>query len=179
MKQEKKIIPTYSKNIKVSVVVAARNEEDNIQNLINDFINQTYPKDKFEIIFSNDCSTDETGRILDKAAKNNTFIHHINIKTRSKDMTPKKYALEKAIQSATGDVIVTTDADCRVQEEWISSMASYVHSKGGIVIGFSKVSGKSLFHKYQMIDFFKYYSCKRRVWWLEYVLVREWSESGL
>ena len=153
IKQKRKIIPDQSKVIKVSVVVAARNEESNIQNLIDDFLKQTYPKNKLEIIFSNDCSTDRTGRILDEAAKNNTFIHHINIQTRSKDMTPKKYALEKAIQSATGDIIVTTDADCRVPEEWISSMASMVDSKGGIVIGFSKVLGKSFFHKYQMIDF--------------------------
>ena len=137
----------------VSIVIAARNEENNIINLIQDLLNQTYPRDKLEIIIANDRSTDKTGEILEETVAKHSFIHHIHIIERSADMTPKKYALKEAIKYASGDIIISTDADCRVPETWVSSMASSVQSKGGITIGFSRVSGKSFFNLYQMIDF--------------------------
>ena len=48
----------------VSVVIAARNEEKNISNILDDLINQTIDKNNFEIIVSNDRSEDETGQII-------------------------------------------------------------------------------------------------------------------
>lgn len=137
----------------VSIVVAARNEENNIPNLIQDLLNQTYPKDKLEIIIANDRSTDQTGIILEDAVTKHSFINHIQIIERNTDITPKKNAIQKAIQSATGDIIISTDADCRVPKTWVTAMASSVQSNQGITIGFSRVSGESFFNLYQMIDF--------------------------
>ena len=64
-KHTKLEIKSYETLPNISVVVAARNEEDHIQHLINDLISQEYPIDKLEVIIVNDRSTDDTAMILD------------------------------------------------------------------------------------------------------------------
>ena len=54
------------------------------------------------------------------------------------EMTPKKYALTKAIEKSKGEIILTTDADCRVPRDWVNNMAQLVQNNEGIVIGYSK-----------------------------------------
>ena len=69
-------------------------------------------------------------------------------------MAPKKYALEKAINSSRGEIILSTDADCRVTNSWAQSMAALVNNTDKVVIGYSKVSVQnSLIHEIQKIDF--------------------------
>ena len=69
-------------------------------------------------------------------------------------MTPKKHALTLGIESAEGEIIILTDADCRVGKLWVSSMVYSVINQNCISIGFSEigVSSNSLFEKYQYID---------------------------
>ena len=139
----------------VSVVVAARNEEVHLPHLISDLISQEYPLDKLEVIIVNDCSTDDTATILDDASNNYAFIKVITIDQISKHMTPKKNALSIGIEAAVGEIIVLTDADCRVRKLWVSSMAYSVMNKESISIGFSEIGlqNQSFFHRYQKIDF--------------------------
>ena len=137
----------------VSVVIAARNEDKNLPNLIQDLVNQEYPIDKLEIIIVDDRSTDLTPNILLEASQNYAFIKSIRIDEKSTEMTPKKNALSLGIQSAKGDVIVSTDADCRVGNLWVASMAYRVEQDNAIAIGFSKVDGDSFFDQYQRVDF--------------------------
>ncbi len=137
----------------VSVVIAARNEEKNLPDLIHDLVNQEYPMNKLEIIFVNDQSSDATGGILTEAAENYAFIKHIRIDERSSELSPKKHALTLGIEAAQGDIIVSTDADCRVPKFWVSSMAYSVVQNGGITVGYSSVKGDSFFDQYQRMDF--------------------------
>jgi cellulose synthase/poly-beta-1,6-N-acetylglucosamine synthase-like glycosyltransferase len=137
----------------VSIVIAARNEEQNLPDLIQDLVNQEYPIDKLEIIIVDDRSTDLTPIILKEASDNYAFINPIRVDEKSTEMTPKKHALTLGINTAKGDVIVSTDADCRVGKLWVASMAYRVIQDDAISIGFSKVTGESFFEQYQMIDF--------------------------
>ena len=139
----------------VSVVIAARNEENNLPGLIDDLINQEYPLGKFEIIIINDRSYDSTQDILIEASENYSFIKHIKIDKESKHMTPKKNAIDKGINEAKGELILATDADCRVGPLWIASMAYSLINKNGIIIGYSEIDDKkgTIFEKYQKIDF--------------------------
>jgi cellulose synthase/poly-beta-1,6-N-acetylglucosamine synthase-like glycosyltransferase len=137
----------------VSVVIAARNEEKNLPNLIHDLVNQEYPMNQLEIIFVNDRSTDATESILMEASSNYSFIKHLSIPEKSSNMTPKKNALTLGIESAIGEIIISTDADCRVPKFWVSSMAYSVVQNKGITIGYSSVKGESFFDQYQQIDF--------------------------
>ena len=83
-------------NPTVSVIVAVRNEEENIRDLLKDLSNQSYPKNKLQFIISDDRSTDKTWPIInDYVKKYNNFIG-IKIAKLSKSMTPKKYALKQS-----------------------------------------------------------------------------------
>ena len=137
----------------ISVVIAARNEEKNISSLLNDLINQSIDKDKFEVIISNDRSTDKTKIIIDQYAKECSFIKTIDIFEKH-EMTPKKLALTKAIDQSVGEIIIATDADCRVPVDWVKNMATLVEDTGKVVIGYSKIeSMKIIFNDFQKIDF--------------------------
>ncbi len=137
----------------VSVVISARNEENNISYLLKDLINQSTDKKNYEVIIANDRSTDKTQNIIDKFSSENSFIRSIHIKKKH-EMTPKKYALTKAIENSKGEIILTTDADCRVPRGWVNNMAQLVQNNEGIVIGYSKIeSMKTFLNEFQKIDF--------------------------
>ena len=137
----------------VSVVIAARNEENNISYLLKDLINQSANKNNYEVIIANDRSTDNTEKIINEFSSENSLIKSINIKKKH-EMTPKKYALTKAIEKSEGEIIITTDADCRVPRDWVSNMAQLAQNNEGIVIGYSKIeSMKTFLNEFQKIDF--------------------------
>ena len=63
----------------VSVVIAARNEEKNISNILDDLTKQTIDKNNFEIIVSNDRSKDKTGQIIKDYSRKYEFVKYIQI----------------------------------------------------------------------------------------------------
>jgi cellulose synthase/poly-beta-1,6-N-acetylglucosamine synthase-like glycosyltransferase len=141
----------------VTVVVAARNEEKVIATLLNDLINQTYDRNRYQILVANDGSTDSTTDIMAQFEKNHSIIKHINIKETPPNFSPKKYALQQAVKYADGEIILSTDADCRVKPEWIETMVSYFTDKIGFVIGFSQfgqnASEQTRWENLQAFDF--------------------------
>ena len=139
----------------VTVVVAVRNEVKNIAGLLNDLHHQTYPKNKLQIIFANDRSTDGTADILNEYSAKIDNLSVVTIDKKSNQMTPKKNALSKAIEQAIGELIISTDGDCRVPTTWVESMVSTFNNDTGIVVGYSKIDAKSdnFFDHYQAVDF--------------------------
>ena len=140
---------------KATVIVVARNETKNLPGLLTDLIKQDYPKELLEIIIVDDRSSDETWNIIDAFAGNNPQVKGIKIEQRSTSMTPKKHAITAAVRAATGDIIVATDADCRVPKTWIVSMVSCFKPDTGVVAGFSSVALETdnWLNRYQQLDF--------------------------
>ncbi len=137
----------------VSIVVAARNESANIIQCLDSLENQDYPAEKLEIIVVDDRSEDDTAAFAKNRAKYNPRLKLIQINELKPDFSPKKWALTQGIQAATGEIILTTDADCRPQPTWISTMVRYFEPEIGLVAGFSPLEnletpqgiGKKLF----------------------------------
>ena len=145
--------PTHSKLPMISVIIAARNEQENIENILEDLVTQNMDKNDFEIIVVNDRSTDDTLSKINNYSSRYNNVKTINVKNINV-MTPKKYALTKAVENSSGDIIISTDADCRVNKDWVNSMAQLVNSTNKIVIGYSKIKNRdSLLKQYQNIDF--------------------------
>lgn len=101
----------------ISVLVAARNEEKNISNLLQSLLNQTY-RGQYEIIVVNDNSTDETAEIIRQTA----ILHDI-IKPASSTGIGKKRAIEDAVALSSYNLLVTTDADCTHNPNWLATIA--------------------------------------------------------
>jgi cellulose synthase/poly-beta-1,6-N-acetylglucosamine synthase-like glycosyltransferase len=123
-------IPVYRKSAqksvtKITVIVPARNEAQNIGQCLESIINQTYPDELFEIIVVDDHSTDNTSEVVQSFTRQN--IHFLFLKDFVSDNlnSYKKKAIEIAIAQSTGDLIVTTDADCFMDKNWLLTIASF------------------------------------------------------
>ena len=127
---------SYSKP-KVSVVVAARNEEENIARILTALVNQTYSDELYEIIVANDDSIDNTAQIVEQFSQKWKNVKLLNVTGRESVISPKKNALTQAIHSATGEIILLTDADCLVGKYWIESMLTNFED-ADMVVGFSQ-----------------------------------------
>ena len=110
-------------NTFVSIIVPARNEEDNISNLIHSIQNQTYPKSCFELIIIDDCSTDRTSEIVKKHSDSNIKLIALSDYLDEKNINAyKKKAIEIGIKASSGTLIITTDADCTMGENWLQEI---------------------------------------------------------
>lgn len=142
----------------VSVIVAARNEEHNIGTILNDLVVQTYPKTKYEVIIIDDGSNDHTYEIGRSFSEKYPFVKIIQATPDpAKTLVAKKNAIHQGIMASQGEIILTSDADCRVKPQWIETMVSYFTPDVGMVVGFSQLGAKndnrSLFEKLQAVDF--------------------------
>lgn len=133
----KKYFHATSEQPFVSVIVAARNEEKNIHNLLTSLVNQDYPENSYEIIIANDQSKDSTAEIVRKFQKKFTNLKLVNVKVFEDTISRKKNALSQAINVSKGKIILTTDGDCIVKSTWISGMVKYFGKNVGMVAGFS------------------------------------------
>lgn len=150
-----KSIPDYSVNAstiqtKISVIIPARNEEGNISRLLQGLQNQTYPKEFFEVIVVDDHSTDGTAVAIQQFPE----VRLIQLKEDNINSYKKK-ALEIGIGAASGDVIVTTDADCLPPDNWLQVIAAYKEEKQSIFIAAPVVidCNSSLLQLFQAMDF--------------------------
>lgn len=147
------------KDTKVSVIIAARNEESNIGNCLHDLLLQQYPSNLFEIIVIDDFSTDRTVETIKNISSPNIRLLHLkDFMSGSQDaktVAYKKMSVEYGVENAGGELIVTTDADCRMDIHWISTIVSFYESTDArfIVSPVTFTGDKSLFEKIQTLDF--------------------------
>ncbi len=115
--------------VTVSIIVAARNEEMNIHQLLETLCKQTYPASFTEIIIVDDHSDDHTATIVRQYADRYSHIKYIALAEYTglypATIAFKKLALRVGIENSRGELIITTDADCVVPGEWISTMVHY------------------------------------------------------
>lgn len=148
-------IPVYkpsltSPQIKISVIIAARDEEENIGNLLQALQAQTYPAALVEIIVVDDHSGDATAAIVRQYAN----VRLLQLKEDSINSYKKK-AIETGIGAATGDFIVTTDADCTPPPRWLALIAAFKEEKNAVFIAapVSISNNSSVVQIFQSMDF--------------------------
>jgi cellulose synthase/poly-beta-1,6-N-acetylglucosamine synthase-like glycosyltransferase len=108
-----------------SIVIAARDEETRIGRLLDCLEAQDYPREKFEVIVVDDRSKDSTADLVRNRSSERMRYRVLRIRDgENQGRAPKKYALSRGIALATGDVIVTTDADCWMGPLWLRTLLS-------------------------------------------------------
>jgi glycosyltransferase involved in cell wall biosynthesis len=107
----------------ISVIVPARNEESNIGRLLDSLDRQSYPRWLFNVLVVDDNSTDSTAQIV---RQYRAVLMQLDGNILS---SHKKKAIETGIQAATGDLIVTTDADCTAERDWLNAIAQFKEKK--------------------------------------------------
>jgi biofilm PGA synthesis N-glycosyltransferase PgaC len=134
----------------ISLVIAARNEERNIGRLLNALNEQTYPRHLTEVIVIDDDSTDNTLNLAKQFATTST----IELKSDGVN-SYKKRAIEEGIRAASGDLIVTTDADCVPPTHWLEDLVSFREQNHSIFVAAPVIfeNNSSFLETFQALDF--------------------------
>lgn len=137
-----------------TVIVAARNEEDNIERCLKSLDTLQYPEEKLEILIVNDGSTDKTSLLIENFIKEKKRFKNITIRNDEKsNLAGKTRAVARGIENANGEIILTTDADCVVKPTWAKTIASYYKEDVGVVNGYTTQTAETNFQGMQAIDF--------------------------
>lgn len=128
-----KIIPNNLQP--VSVIVCAKNEEENLKAHLSSLINQSYPN--FELVLVNDSSNDNTLEVMEDFAQHHQNVKIVDVKEVETFWGNKKYALTLGIKAAKNELLLFTDADCKpVSNHWIAEMVSQLQGETVIVLGY-------------------------------------------
>ncbi len=140
----------------ISVIIPARNEAANIENLLLSILAQTYSRNSFEVVIIDDFSTDETASIVKKYTYDNIRLLSLSDYVSETTINSfKKKAIEIGVMESKGSLLVTTDADCVANENWLANIASYyeTYKPAMIVMPVLISPSKSFIELFQSIDF--------------------------
>lgn len=150
--------PAYKPASSFSIIIPARNEEDNIGRCLSSVFKNHYPEHLYEIIVINDESTDKTEAIISAFQQQHSNLRLLQMQDLlqgEKINAYKKKAIEAAVSAAAGDWIVTTDADCIVPENWLGNFDNYARRSGKkfIAAPVAFVDDKTFLGRFQCLDF--------------------------
>ncbi len=137
----------------VSILIAARNEEGKIEKTITDILAQDYPLELFQLIVVDDHSTDRTAEIVSDYSMRGVKLIRLN--ESEKLNSYKKKAITEAIGIAEGELIITTDADCRMRASWLKTIVAF-YETGNYKLISSPVAffeEKNAFEEIQTLEF--------------------------
>ena len=135
----------------LTVIIPFKNEADNLNLIVRNLKNQSLEKILFDVLFINDHSIDNSEQIISELIKN---ISHFNILSLKDSQKGKKEAIKQGISQAKGELIVTSDADCIHQPNWLQEMLYfYLEHNPKMIIAPVLMTGSSFFQKNQSLEF--------------------------
>lgn len=137
-----------------SIVIPFRNEAEYLPDLLNSILALNYAKQKFEILFIDDDSEDNSVTLI-RNKLSNTNIDFSILTNEQYSKSPKKDAITKAIAQSKYDWIVTTDADCILPKYWLDSFDEFIQNNTSkcIVAPVTYYKTTSFFKRFQLLDF--------------------------
>lgn len=138
---------------KVSLLLAARNEEILIERCLHAINKLDYPKDNIEILIGDDASTDDTAKIVSEFIKDKPQFKLFSINDQLGKARGKANVLAHLAHHASGEFYFITDVDVKLPSSWIRTLLAQFTSDVGIVSGTSTCEPTaSLFSVLQSID---------------------------
>jgi 1,2-diacylglycerol 3-beta-glucosyltransferase len=143
----------------VSIVIAARNEEENIRACLDSIAALTYPRESLQVILVDDRSTDATAQIIQEYMGRHPHISMIHTTAPTDHLHGKANAIAQGVDHATGEILMFTDADCVVPVGWVEETVKYFENeKIGLVAGFTFLKGSDSFACFQALDWLALFS---------------------
>lgn len=144
--------PTFSSDSFISILVAARDEESNIQACMESLARQAYPDGQWEVWIGDDGSTDGTGDLVKSFCAKDPRFHYFPVVEQWPGIHGKQNVLAQLAHQAKGDFLLITDADIQVDPRWAGTLMAQFGRKVGMVSGATFVEGPALFTKMQSLD---------------------------
>ncbi|WP_366941682.1 glycosyltransferase [Flavobacterium sp.] len=137
-----------------SIIVPFRNEEKNLPKLLKSISKLNYPKDLFEIILVDDFSTDASEKVFTTWRFQNGLIQTTLLENLRLSNSPKKDAITRAIPILKHEWVITTDADCIVNKNWLLTLDNFIQKNNAeMVVGAVVYKTKNnWFHQFQQLD---------------------------
>lgn len=133
-----KSLPVSEDLPSVSVVIASKNESENLEKYLPSILEQDYPD--FEVIVVNMGSTDETDVLLQALNQKYSHLYHTYVPAEAEDVNEKKLALTLGVKAAKNDILLFTEAYCvPASDKWIREFANEFSKGKDIVLGFCKL----------------------------------------
>ncbi len=136
----------------VSVIVAARNEEESLGDCLASLYNLDYPADKLELIIVDDGSTDRTPEIIASFVAHNPQLRSVTTAAPVGNLRGKTNAVARGIEISGGEILMFTDADCTVPPEWVRETVRSFDDRTGIVGGFTLLGAARAMEGMQTLD---------------------------
>ncbi len=152
----------------VAILIPCRDEQANLERCLASLANLDYPEDKFQVLLADDDSQDSTGLIIEDWVKDRVnwnqgpILPPTGIKING-----KANALVQMLKHTKAEMLLFTDADCKLPRTWINEMVGAFKIPHGLVTGITMVEGNSFFGKMQGID-----------WWLTLGKIKAVSDLG-
>jgi glycosyltransferase involved in cell wall biosynthesis len=137
-----------------TIVIPFRNEAKNLPKLLESISNLNYPHKMIEIILVDDFSTDNSERICIQWRMKYEHLDTTLLENLHLSYSPKKDAIGRAMPIAKHDWIVTTDADCIVNKNWLLTLDNYIQTNNPeMIVGAVLYRAKNnWFHHFQQLD---------------------------
>lgn len=130
-----------AQNSPVSIIICAKNEEDNLRLNLPSILHQDYSN--FEVVLVDDCSFDDTLMVMEDFAEHHSNIKIVKVKPVDKFWGNKKYALTLGIKAASHNFLLFTDADCKaISNQWIKTMSAHFSQTKSIILGYGAYEKK-------------------------------------
>ncbi len=140
-----------AKVVFLSVIVALKNESENITRLVDSLYSQNLSGKSFEVIFIDDHSTDNSYQQIEGCIQEKS---NFKVARLAKNKAGKKEAIAYGIKLSCGNYIVTTDADCWHSKGWLSEIYHHFKTKStDLLIGYVAMTGNVFFEQLQVLEF--------------------------
>lgn len=152
----------------VALMIPCRDEQANLDRCLASVAKLNYPEDKLQVLLADDGSQDNTGSIIRDWVKDRANWYQVPILPQTKiKINGKANALVQMLQHTNAEMLLFTDADCKLPSTWINEMLAAIKIPYGLVTGITMVEGNSFFAKMQGID-----------WWLTLGKIKAVSDLG-
>ncbi len=142
----------FRRDRKISILVAARNEEENIGKCLESLASLDYPADNFEVLIGDDGSDDRTAEIANTFAAGRYHFKYYRIENSISNIRGKQNVLAQLAKKASGELILVTDADVIVSPSWAARLVAETGEGTVLASGVTLVGGKGFFARMQSLD---------------------------
>ena len=136
----------------ISLIIAAKDEQKDIQRVFRSINSLDYPREKLQVILLNHRSSDRTKDLMEDFAENSDFsIKVIDVAGEETEDSCKAEALRIGVAEASGEILVFTDAEAKFSPDWLKRLTGETLNfdmSGGAVV----IEGDRFFQRMQRID---------------------------
>ncbi len=139
---------------KITIWIAARNEEENIINCLHSIEKLNYPTESLQVLIGNDHSDDKTESLVKEFINDKFYFQLIDIQKVINHQRGKANVLANLYEYSTGEYFLICDADVTVNPDWVKGMIANFEKDSivGHQVGITSIKGSSIWHHFQSID---------------------------